>query len=79
MVVINKKTGEKTIVDFKTVRVDPSKNQTVKEKLDASYEGQKSKAEGYSKQQNASRLLIAKNENIKADVFGYLLIHHQLR
>jgi GNAT superfamily N-acetyltransferase len=62
MVVVNKKTGNLYLVDFKTVRVTGSK--TAVDKLNESWDG-KSKKEGYSKQQNASRLLIEKNEGIK--------------
>ena len=58
MVVVDKDTGSVDLVDFKTVRTKPGA-----EVFDSVYS--EKKINGYSKQQNASRLLIEKNTGIK--------------
>jgi len=76
MVVLNHKTGEKHLVDFKTVRVDPNNKykQTPEGKLGKSWNGKPSKADGYSKQQNASAILTNLNEEIEFDTISLLPI-----
>jgi len=76
MVVLNHKTGEKHLVDFKTVRVDPNNKykQTPEGKLGKSWDGKPSKADGYSKQQNASAILTNLNEEIEFDTISLLPI-----
>ena len=81
MVVVDKNTGKIHLIDFKTVRVDPKKNQygtinpqTVQSKLTSSFKGSKTKKEGYSKQQNATSIILEGNEGIVFNSMSLLTI-----
>lgn len=77
MVFVNKKTGTVHLIDFKTKRTD--KGQDAIYKLSQKWpikkgsEIRESKADGYSRQQNASRLLLEKTTGIKFESMHLLV------
>ena len=71
MVIVNKKTNTVELVDFKTVRLG---RYTIPEnKLEKEWDG-KSKKDGYTKQQNASRIILELNTRIKFEALSLLPI-----
>ena len=76
MAVVNKKTGEVTLVDFKTARTMPGT--TVEGNMDKIYSGEsQSKKQGYTKQQNASRIITELNDGIKFESMKLMTIETQ--
>lgn len=71
MVIVNKKTNTVELVDFKTVRLG---RYTIPEnKLKKEWDG-KSKKDGYTKQQNGSRIILELNTGIKFEALSLLPI-----
>lgn len=71
MVIVNKQTGEAHLIDFKTSRITGGKDAV--SRLRKKYGGS-SKADGYAKQQNASRLIQQKQTGIKFASMSLLIV-----
>jgi len=75
MVIVNKKTNTVELVDFKAVRL--GKFKTPESNLKKEWGGKPSKKHGYTKQQNASRIILELNTGIKFEALSLLPIASQ--
>jgi hypothetical protein len=78
MVIVDKKTGLAHLVDFKTQRAEVGQDPF--KKLETRYASKtepgvsKSKVDGYSKQQNASRLILEKETGVNLETMSLLVV-----